>query len=149
MVAIKNITTEINRLMVGAFPAAQAHINACPEDFERPAYLIRCTRFEQTDANRSTVMVSSSFAITYLPELNEFQIADGDVLANAQNNILSLFSSKRIAVGDRNLSLKSVTDVPSGDSATVTVQLDYYDDRPELPVTAPMMGSVLTTTKLD
>lgn len=149
MLSAKSITDEINRLMVIAFPTAQAHINACPEGFERPAYRIRCAKFVRTDANRSTVAVSAAFEIAYCPEVDDHQIADGDALSAAQDSMIDIFSSGYIKVEDRHLQIKSTPGTLTAGEAFVDIQMDYYDDRPSAPDVTPKMGSVTTNTKLE
>jgi len=148
MIAVKDITDEINRLMVAAFPSAQAHINACSAGFDRPAYLIRCTKFDRTDANRRTVSVSAGMEIVYIPELNKDQIVDGDVLSAAQDTIISIFAAGYIKVGDRCLKIRSTPGKPETDATIITIQMDYYDDRPAPADNTPLMGSVTNTTTL-
>lgn len=149
MLTVKSITDEINRLMVIKFPTAQAHINACPEGFARPAYRIRCSKFERTDANKMTVAVSAAFEVAFCPELDEHQIADGDALSAAQDAIIEIFSVGSIKVGDRHLRIKSTPGNLTAGEAFVSIQMDYYDDRPMAPDEAPLMGSVTTNTTLE
>jgi len=149
MVTVKSITDEINRLMVIKFPTAQAHINACPEGFTRPAYRLRCSKFERADANKTTVTVSAAFEIAFCPELDEHQIADGDVLSVVQDAIIEIFSAGSIKVGDRHLKIKSTPGSPTAGEAFVSIQMDYYDDRPMATDTTPLMGSVTTNTTLE
>ncbi|PKM71516.1 MAG: hypothetical protein CVU91_13415 [Firmicutes bacterium HGW-Firmicutes-16] len=149
MTTANSIIDEINRLMVIAFPSAQAHINACPKDFERPAYLIRCVSFDRTDANRWTVAVSAAFEIIYLPMLDKNQIVDGAELLTAQDAILGMLAAGFIKVGDRCLKIKSTPGKPETDGTIITIRTDYYDDRPAAADNTPKMGTVETTTKLD
>ena len=147
MITAEAITEEINRLMVLAFPDAQAHINACPIEFDRPAYRIRCESFVLSDANRSTVSVSAAFEIAYLPVIDKHGIADGDALTAAQSAMMSLFSPGYLRVADRCLKIKRVPGQPSADASFVSIQLDYFDDRPMPADNPPLMGSVKTTIK--
>lgn len=148
MITANSIIDEINRLMVDLFPTAQAHINACPEGFERPAYLIRCAKLEQSDVNRSTVAVSAVFEIVFLPALDKNQIADGAELLTAQDTIIGIFAAGYIKVGDRCLKIRSTPGKPQPDGTIITIQTDYYDDRPVAADSTPLMGSVRNTTTL-
>lgn len=150
MITANSIVDEINRLMIEVFPTAQAHINACPAGFERPAYLIRCASFDRTDANRWTVAVSAVFEIVYLPPLdNKTQICDGAVLLAAQDSILGIFAAGVIKVGDRCLTIKSTPGKPQVDGTIITIRTDYYDDRPAAADNTPKMGTVETKTTLE
>lgn len=149
MVTVKSIMDEINRHMFVAFPSAQAHFNSCSEGFARPAYRIRCSKFERADANKTTVTVSAAFEIAFCPELDEHQIADGDALSAAQDAIIEIFSAGSIKIGDRHLKIKSTPGSPTAGEAFVSIQMDYYDDRPMAPDTTPLMGSVTTNTTLE
>ncbi len=150
MTTANSIIGEIEKLMASAFPSAQAHINACPDGFERPAYLIRCASFDRVDANRHTVAVSAVFEIVYLPTLDEkTQIVDGAVLLAAQDAILSIFAAGYIKVGDRCLTIKSTPGKPQTDGTIITIRTDYYDDRPAPADKTPKMSTVETKTSLE
>lgn len=149
MITANGIINEMNRLMVIAFPTAQAHINACPVDFERPAYLIRCTKFDLSDVNRSTVAVSAVMELIYLPPLNKDQLVEGDELLAAQDAVLGVFAAGRIKVGDRSLRIAAAQGKPMPDGAIITIRTDYYDDRPSAAVNTPKMGTVETKTSLE
>lgn len=149
MITANSIINEINRLMVIAFPEAQAHINACPEGFERPAYLIRCTKFELSDVNRSTVAVSAAFEITYMPPLNKDQLVECDALLEAQDAVLAVFAAGRIKILDRSLRIAAAQGKPMTDGTIITIRMDYYDDRPAAAVNLPKMSAVETKTTLE
>jgi hypothetical protein len=131
MVAINDITDEINRLMVRAFPAAQAHINLCPVKFSRPAYLIQCPKVSRADVNRYTVSVTAYYIITFFTEVNDYALSDTAALTAVQEQILNLFGAGYISVADRKLKLKASTGGLNFDEVYIDLQLEYYDDRPE------------------
>ena len=144
MVAINNITDEINRLMVKAYPAAQAHINLCPVKFSRPAYLIQCPKVSKSDVNRHTVSVTAYFIITYFTEVNDYTMSDTATLTAVQDTILNLFGVGYITVVDRKLKVKASTGGMSFDEVYIDLQLEYFDDRQEKAQNEPPLMAEVT-----
>jgi|GEM_PF-1188081 len=149
MTKTKDIVTAVNKLMVGAFPEAKAHINRCAEGFKRPAYLISRPKVRRTDANFALLRVSVSFTVTYFAPVDEkTATSDAEALEDAQDAILGLFDCGYLAVGDRKLTVTLSAGDPGADSVPVTVSLDYFEDRPMPADTTPVMKTVKTNVNL-
>jgi hypothetical protein len=142
LITLENIKDAINVLLVEAFPSAQAYINACPPQFQRPAYLIQCMKNERTDKNRSTVSVTAYFKITYFPLVDVNGIANASELLDAQNALVNLFCEGYIEISDRNIKLKSsTTGINSGDTY-LDVQFEFFDDRIGITENTEIMNTV-------
>lgn len=147
MVTVRNITDAVNEALVKVFPGAQAHIDACPEDFSRPAYLIALNKVLRSSVNKSTQSVMVVIIVTYLGELDDKGVGDRDALHDAQNKILHIFAEGSFAVGDRHLQVAAAgADGPEGSTA-VAATFSFFDDRGEAPAILPMMGAVGLTVK--
>lgn len=147
MVSVKNITDAVNAELVKAFPGAQAHIDACPENFSRPAYLIALNKVSRSSANKSTQSVQAIVIVTYFGELDDKGVCDRDALHDAQNNIFKIFAEGCFAVGDRHLQVAAAgADGPEGATA-VAATFSFFDDRGIAAEALPAMGTVGLTVK--
>jgi hypothetical protein len=129
LIKAKDIIDEIHTLVIAKFPSYQGYINVCPPAFQRPAYLIRCTKFEKTDKNRSTIGVTGIFSVTVFSAVDGNGISDAGELLEAQNTIADIFRSGYIAVGIRRIKVKSTAGTVDASSSIVDLQFEFFDDR--------------------
>lgn len=147
MVSVKDITDAINAKLVKVLPEAQAHIDACPEDFSRPAYLIALNKISRSDVNRTTQSVQTVIQIAYFGELDDKGVCDRDALHEAQNKIMDIFAEGSFAVGDRHLEVAAAGADGQKGSTAVAATFSFFDDRGITAETLPVMGTVATTVK--
>lgn len=147
MVTIRNITDAVNAELVKVFPGVPAHVDACPEGFSRPAYLIALSKVSRSSVNKSTQSVQASIIVTYFWELNDKGVCDRDALHDAQDKILKIFAGGSFAVGDRHLQVAAAgADGPEGSTA-VAATFSFFDDRGIVAEALPAMGTVGLTVK--
>ena len=147
MVSIKNITDAINTKLVGVLPKAQAHVDACPESFSRPAYLIALNKISRSDVNRTTQSVQTVIQITYFGELDDKGVCDRDALHEAQDKIMGIFAGGCFAVGDRPLEVSTAGADGSEGSTAVVATFSFFDDRGIDGTVLPTIDTVTTTVK--
>jgi hypothetical protein len=147
MTTIRDITDAINAALVKALPAAAAHIDACPEGFSRPAYLIALKSVSRSSVNKSTQSVLASIQITYFGEMDDKGVCDRDELHDAQQTIANIFAGGCFAVGDRHLEVAAAGADGQEGSTAVAATFSFFDDRGITAETLPVMGTVATTVK--
>lgn len=147
MTTIRNITDAINAALVKALPAAAAHIDACPEGFSRPAYLIALKSVSRSSVNKTTQSVLAGIQITYFGTLDDKGVCDRDELHDAQQKITDIFAEGCFAVGDRHLEVSAAGADGSEGSTAVTAAFSFFDDRGLTGTVLPTMASLATTVK--
>ena len=147
MTTIRDITDAINAALVKALPAAAAHIDACPEGFSRPAYLIALKSISRSSVNISTQSVLTSIQITYFGELDSKGVCDRDELHDAQQTIANIFAGGCFAVGDRHLEVSAAGADGQEGSTAVVATFSFFDDRGIDGTVLPTIDTVTTTVK--
>lgn len=142
MVKSNDILTQINRLLVKAYPDRTVYINLCPKDFARPSFFIECLSENISDVNRSTVQVTGYYTITCYIEVDKYHNSDAEALMAVQDAVLDIFKDGYITVGNRKIKCKSSAGGMDSDAAYVDIQFEYYDDRSDTKETYPIMGMV-------
>jgi hypothetical protein len=142
-----DIITEINKLLVKAYPIRTVYINLCPKDFDRPSFLIQCVREICIDVNRWTVQITGYYTVVCFENVNDYHNSDSEALLTVQNAIMDLFRDGYIQVGDRIIKCKSSNGGINDDASFIDVQVEYFDDRTDKVDTTPLMGTVTTNIK--
>ena len=144
MVKSNDIFTEINKLLVKAYPSTAVYINLCPKKFVRPSFLIESVKMSKSDVNFSTVQFIRDYKITCFTQTDEYHNTDAEALMIVQDIVIGLFNDGYITVGDRKIKCKSSSGGMEAGAAFVDVQFEYYDDRSEAVDNTSLMGTITT-----
>ncbi len=148
MISISNIMTAINKILVLNYPTYPVYIQRCPEDFERPSFFIQNVKSTVNDANCKMVEKTVYMLITGLGEKDSYYISDINKLNDLQDNIINIFNSCSLKIGDRNIKLKSSSSGFDNDSIFVDLQLSFFDNRTDKVDDTPLIVSVEMNTSL-
>lgn len=140
MITPEQIEIEVNRLLAEGLPAVETiYRNRYPRDFDRPSFLIETLKFDIDAANRKTIHCVDYLTITCFAEIDDHGNAPDGALLALQVEILQLFRSGFVRVGDRALKVKASTGGADFDRSYVDLQIEFYDDREEEQGGAPLM----------
>lgn len=146
MVKINDIFNGINLMLISysSFSNYTVYIQRCTKDFDRPSFLIEYIKTSKRDVNRNTVEKTSYFTITGFEKTDKYYRSDQNELINIQENVLELFSSGYVLVGDRSIKVKSSTGGLDLDRAYIDLQFEFFDNRTDAEDTTPLITSVTT-----
>lgn len=145
MIKMNDIVDAVNLLFLEKFPTAKAYVNRCPKDFKRPSYFLQLTGVSRDDVSRKTVAVAVDLMITYFVPTDSRYIVDSEALREAQDGMLEVFAPGFIRVNDRALKLQAAEGETSLSDTTITVRVDYYDERGVTTIVLPTASAVKTT----
>lgn len=142
MVAINAITDAICTKIHAAFPTIVQYINLYPENFERPSFLIQYNKTKIQDVNATCVDVVQRFTVTCFLPVDELHETDTPEILNLQETLTGLFRKGYLRVDDRALRVTITNGRREGDKTSVTLQLEYFDDRGEQEVEQELIQEV-------
>ena len=146
MIKQSDIMAAINQLIVTAFPDHTVYIQKCPEDFDRPSFLLEYIKISQRDVSMASVEKTVHFTITCFVESGNHDEPEMDRLANLQDNVLCLFQGY-LEVKDRALNVKSIGGGIDANRAYIEIQFGFFDDRTDTKEQIPLVTSVHTNIK--
>ncbi|WP_313342518.1 DUF6838 family protein [Sedimentibacter sp.] len=137
------IMDAINTLLVNKYPEYTVYIDLCPDDFDRPSFLIEQIRKNVDSVNKGTVKVTEYFSVTCFEDTGDYTTN----LLIRQQEVLDMFRSGYLNVEDRSIKAKANNGGKDFTEAYIDLQFEYYDDRSDDEDTTPKIKEVITTIK--
>ncbi len=147
MVKQTDIFTAINELLVVAHPDYTVYIQACPEKFTRPSFLLEMIKISRTDICRMSIEKTAYFTITCFTSIDEYYRSDPEELVNLQEDILQIFNRGYVTIGDRAIKVKSSGGGADTDRTYIDLQFEYVDNRTDEEDQTPLIATVTTKIK--
>ena len=143
MIEQYQILQAIQGLLHRQFPQIPILEDLAAADFPRPSFYLDPEPLALEDAGRQLLRVQWAIGLVYFPPVDgESQDAAMARLLAGSQAMLALFGRGYLPVGDRALHLTASAGKPDRDAATVILQLDYLDRRPETEQAAPWMEQI-------
>lgn len=149
MVRINDIFIAINKKIVEAYPSYTVYAKYNPKDFKRPSFLLEFIRNSQIDICRTSVEKTVYFTITCFTEVDKYNHADPEELAELQEGVIQLFNEGYIVVGDRAIKVKSSAGGIDDDQAYVDLQFEYTDNRTYKTEDKPIVAEINTRMEVE
>ena len=142
MLEITEVTEAINGLIAEAYPNDTVYVNLIAKDFARPSTLIELLDVERTDASRNTIAVKAEYAITCFCEVDGHYSSDTQAITERQAKVMGLLARGYIRVSDRSLRVAAASGGTEMTEGYVSLNIEYFDDRPDERDTYPVAESV-------
>ena len=143
MIEQYQILSAVQSALYRQFPDIPILEDLTAAQFPRPSFYVDPGPLTMEDAARHLVRVQWTLDLVYFPPVDgESQDAAMERLLAGSQAMLALFGKGYLPVADRALHLTACADKPDGDAATVHLQLDYLDERPEPKQTAALMEQI-------
>lgn len=149
MVRINDIFIAINKKIVEAYPSYTVYTKYNPKDFKRPSFLLELIRNSQIDICRTSVEKTVYFTITCFTEVDKYNHADPEELAELQEGVIQLFNEGYIVVGDRAIKVKSSAGGIDDDQVYVDLQFEFVDNRSDETDEKPIMAEINTRMEVE
>ena len=132
MISILQILESVEAKILSVYPNAAQYIDICPEQFERPAFLVERVTNSRRDVNFNTIQMTEYFTITCFAEVNRRNHSSVLELLEIQEKITDLFRCGYLTVGDRAVRVTASSGGRDFDQAYVDIQLEYSEEREKL-----------------
>lgn len=144
MITSMEVLDAVQEKLRQAFPDRGCVEDITRMNFKRPSFYCRFRPPVVEDASRHSLHIKQALEVVCFEQLNggSSLYCDTRLLLDTQQRVLQLFSGGFLAVKDRALHSTVQAEELDSDAATVVLQLDYYDERPEDGRAYPLMGEV-------
>lgn len=149
MMTQRDILDAISELVAQKIPRIKRiYTDLVPHGFLRPCLLMQAVTESQFAVNCKTIGIRSFFTLTVFDTTDDYSHSDTHRLLDLQQELLGLFRSGILRVGNRALNVQASTGGRDWDKAYVDVQTSYYDDRDATPDTTPLIENVAVNQHL-
>lgn len=150
MLKTSEIFKAIRQTLAQHWPDRMVYTDTVPEDFERPAFFVQYIGTKPPEEkNMGTIAMTHNFEIVIYGEKNEDWITMQEELMDLQQEVLLLFAFGKMQVEDRWPDVKASASAGKDDEAYVSLQIEYWDDRPMVEKNWPLMEEVSTKMKVN
>ena len=148
MITEKDLLTAINQLLAEEYPQTAVYINLCPQNFIRPSFFLEHVTTSCRDKSCKTIELTVDYTITCFMETDSHYHVDAESLMERQTEVIALFRSGYIMVGDRAVKVKASSSGFNEGAAYVDLQLEFCDDRSDEAEDPTLISTVTTKVKL-
>ena len=130
MTKVEDILDAVNAVLVTVFPDRPVYVNFCPDEFQRPSFLIEFISSNQTAASYYVNELTMYFTITCYEALDDYSISSQTDLIRIQGEVLEAFSGGALQVGNRYLEMQTSSGGCDATCSFVDLQFLYFDGKP-------------------
>ena len=137
-----NALDAISAVLAAKWPGRFCYVDVLKKDFKRPSFFVERLRVRTTPLTRNVTSYSVDLSITCFVTTDDYnQQSQLDLLA-LQDEVLALFSSGTLPVGDRSLCITALSGGSLPGEAFVDLTVEYTDDTPREQVEHALMQDV-------
>lgn len=142
----KAVLDAVNIQLAKAFDDCTIYRNREPVKFLRPALLIISPYQSRASAAKNLVAETLYLTVTCLPQIDDTECCDTDILCDMQQKIIDLFAAGYIIVGERAIKIIASSGGQDLDRAWVDITCQYHIST-AMPDDAPKIGKIETNYK--
>lgn len=130
MTSIYDIQEAIARVLAKRWPERMIYRDFCPVDFQRPSFFLWTTETELTPVNLALAQWSGTMTLEIFCETDHYDESSAEQLRAEQAEVLRLFGSPKMPVGDRFIEVSATGSGQDPGSAFVEFSAAWVDQRP-------------------
>lgn len=142
MVTAMDVLNAINLLLVKRYPDRTVYVQRCPKNFARPSFFLELIRQDAESANKGLLAETMYFLLTCFASKDEYYNSDALELIQLQNDVLNLFRSGYLGVGDREIKIEASGGGTEKGEVYIDIQVDFAQEKSEETAELPYMQNV-------